>query len=77
MFGATLVAAGIAAWIVAARHVPGRTVVSTYCIEPCATKATGWSSTAYDLVRIGAWALLIFGAVTVALALVREYRRMA
>lgn len=35
----------------------------------------GLSPTAYDLVRIGGWALLIFGAVIVVFALVREIRR--
>jgi hypothetical protein len=31
--------------------------------------------TTYDVVRIGGWALLIFGAVTVAFALVRKVKR--
>jgi hypothetical protein len=30
---------------------------------------------AYGLVRIGGWALMVFGAVIVAFALVREFRR--
>jgi hypothetical protein len=35
---------------------------------------TGWAMTVYDVVRIGAWALLIFGAIIVAFALVREFK---
>jgi hypothetical protein len=38
------------------------------------TPASGLSPTAYDLLRIGAWALVILGAVTVLLGLLRYWR---
>jgi hypothetical protein len=37
--------------------------------------ALGFSTTTYDLVRISSWALIVFGAVIVAFALVRELRQ--
>lgn len=64
---------GIAAQIVAQSHRPQYSTVAGF--GGSLGTWTGWSSTAYDLVRIGGWALLIFGAVTVALALIREIRR--
>jgi hypothetical protein len=69
-----MIVGGIAARIEAARHhpVPG----CSDCSGP-AQPATGWSATAYDIVRIGGWALLVFGAVIVVFALVREFRRSA
>jgi hypothetical protein len=65
--GAALMVAGMAARIVASRHAPG---ITNYGLVPY-----GWPATTYDLVRIGGWALLIFGAVTVAFALIREFRK--
>ena len=63
------VVAGIAAFIVAHRHVPvpARLPSGAGLVSP----ASGWSPTAYDLVRIGAWALVIFGAVTVVVGLIQ------
>ena len=37
----------------------------------------GWSQTLYDLARIGGWALLVFGALIIAIALIREFRTTA
>jgi hypothetical protein len=37
------------------------------------TPASGLSPTAYDLLRIGAWALVILGALTVILGLIRYW----
>ena len=39
--------------------------------------ATGLSHTAYDLLRIGAWALVIFGAVLVVTGLIRCWTSQA
>ncbi len=73
LLGAVLVVAGIAGQIEASRHKP---VPAAFQIEGTSlTFAAGWSPTAYDLVRIGAWALLVVGVVVVAFALVRELRR--
>jgi hypothetical protein len=77
LLGALLAVGGIAAQIVAHRHRPGLTSGAapsgyTFGFERV---SVGWSSTAYDLVRVGGWALLIFGAITVAFALIREIRR--
>jgi hypothetical protein len=77
LFGALMMVAGIAARIVAAGHAPGRTTLANstgYCVGACATRATGWPQTTYDLVRISGWALIIFGALVVAVALIREFR---
>jgi hypothetical protein len=76
LLGALLVACGIAAQIVAGRHMPQSSAV----VIPGGGSSgvfvhTGWSQTAYDLVRIGGWALLVFGAVIVLFALVGELRK--
>jgi hypothetical protein len=68
LLGALLMVAGVAAQIVARRHRPIPGSDATF------GAASGWPTT-YDLMRIGGWALLIFGAVTVAFALARETRR--
>ena len=72
LLGALLMVCGIAARIEAARHLcaygPKAGVLTGACV-------VGWSPTTYDLVRIGGWALLIFGAVIVVFALVRELKR--
>lgn len=69
--GAIMVIAGVSAFIEAHRHVPvpaGRPAVG----EPgLIAPASGLSPTAYDLLRIGAWALVIFGTLTVVLGLIR------
>ena len=67
LLGALLIVGGIAALIEASRHRPIPTGFGD--------TTSGWPATTYDLVRIGGWALLIFGAVIVAFALVRETRR--
>jgi cell division protein FtsX len=73
LLGALLAAAGAAALIVAGRHHPvpaSGSVLSRH-------GPSDWTPTTYDLVRVIGWALIIFGAVIVALALVRELRRAA
>lgn len=70
-FGALLMVAGIAARIVAERHHP-QLVSGGYLLN---SRELGWPATTYDVVRVASFALLIFGAVIVALALVREFRR--
>jgi len=83
LLGALLAAGGVAALIVAGQHHPG--VTSGGVVIPGTNQGTGfgppvrygWPTTTYDLVRIGGWALLIFGAVIVLFALVRETRRPA
>ena len=67
-FGALLVVGGIAALIEANQHHPVTASVYSF------TRSFGWSENAYSLVRIGGWALLIFGALIVAIALIREFR---
>lgn len=37
-------------------------------------RRSGWSPTAYDIVSVAAWALLIVGIVVAAFALAREIR---
>jgi hypothetical protein len=83
--GAIAVIAGIAAFIEAHSNHP----VAAYTPAPRsalqareelagiiargATPASGLSPTAYDLLRIGAWALVILGALTVVLGLIRYW----
>ena len=71
--GAALVVAGIAAFIEAHTHKPVGGILEQYVrggptevIRP----ASGLSPTAYDLLRIGAWALVIFGALLIVVGLI-------
>ncbi len=66
--GAIPIVAGIAAFIEAHRHMP---VPARRPEFGLITPASGLSPTAYDLVRIGGWALVIFGSVTVILGLIQ------
>jgi len=66
--GAIMVVGGIALFIYAHRHIP---VPARQPELGIITPASGLSTTAYDLVRIGGWALVILGGVTVALGLIR------
>jgi hypothetical protein len=82
--GAVVVVAGIAAFIEAHSHHPvAATVLST---EPRIARAeqaagvapesaSGLSSTAYDLLRIGAWALVIIGALLIIVGLIGYWGR--
>lgn len=66
-----MIVAGITGGILAHEHRVGRLVrVPGHGIR---VVYTGWSMTPYDVVRIGSWALLIFGAIIVAFAIVREF----
>jgi hypothetical protein len=74
--GAIIVIAGIAAFIEAHSHPPElesrcRTGGKACLLEDFINVHTGLSQTAYDLLRIGAWALMILGAVTVIVGLIR------
>jgi hypothetical protein len=80
--GAVMVIAGIAALIVAGSHHPeahhppvdfgGKNVLGILILT---RPGSGWSQTAYDLVRIGGWALLILGGVTAIVGLIRCRQR--
>jgi hypothetical protein len=70
LYGALLAVGGIAAQILAARHRP--LSPSKYLLP--GPSATSWSTNAYDAVRIGGRALIIFGVVIVAFALIREIK---
>jgi hypothetical protein len=70
LLGALLIVGGIAARIISGHNKPER-FTNTFGPQTC----SGWSQVAYGLVRIGGWALMVFGAVIVAFALVREFRR--
>jgi hypothetical protein len=61
---------GIAVRITAARHAPLANVNPTSFL----LHRSGWSPTAYDVVQVVGWALLIAGIVVVAFALARELR---
>jgi hypothetical protein len=80
-FGALLMVGGIAAQIEAGQHHPGYSsgavIPGTGVQTGFGVGVTGWSPNTYSLVRIGGWALLIFGALIVAFALIREFRKTA
>lgn len=84
--GAALVVAGIAAFIVAHTHrpmeavaIPGGLITKQEFAREgvVARPASGLSQTAYDLLRIGGWALLIFGALLIVVGLIGYARRPA
>ena len=69
--GAVALVAGIAALIEAGSHhrssnLGGGSGFEGFGPHP----ATGLSGTAYDLIRIGGWALIILGALTVIVGLI-------
>jgi hypothetical protein len=66
--GAIPIVVGIAAFIEAHRHMP---VPARRPEIGLITPASGLSPTAYDILRIGGWALIIFGILTVVLGLIR------
>jgi hypothetical protein len=83
--GAALIVAGVAAFIEAHSHQPeahhalppgfnGPNVLGTLTLT---SPDTGWSQTAYDLVMIGAGALVIFGAVLLIVGLIGYSRKAA
>jgi hypothetical protein len=77
--GAALIVAGIAGFIEAHSHRP--IYGCPWGAERCSVNAPNvlepgsLDQTAYDLLRIGAWALLVFGALLVAVGLIGYYRR--
>ena len=71
VLGGFMIVAGITGGIVAHEHRVGRVVRVPG--DGIRVVYTGWPMTAYDVVRIAAWALLIFGAIIVAFAIVREF----
>ena len=78
--GAITVIAGIAAFIEAHSHPPElesrcRTGGKACPLEDFINVHIGLSQTAYDLLRIGAWALMILGAVTLIVGLIRYGQR--
>jgi hypothetical protein len=72
--GATLILGGIAAFIVAHRHVP---VPARRPEIGVITPASGLSPTAYDLLRLGGWALVILGTLTAVVGLIHYAVRYA
>ena len=77
--GAVLVILGIVALIEASSHAPE--YICTLRLElgpPTCTarylRAGHLSQTAYDLLRVGAWALVIVGALVVLTGLIRYWR---
>jgi hypothetical protein len=83
--GALMVIAGIAALIEAHSHHPVAAVPPTHLrpgvalalerpVVSAGEPASGLSPTAYDLLHIGAWALVILGGLTVLLGLIRYWR---
>jgi hypothetical protein len=75
--GATLVILGIAAFIEAGSHAPGYgcPIGRGVCRERELVH-TGLSHTVYDLLRIGAWGLVILGGLLVVVGLIDDWRRV-
>lgn len=81
--GAALVILGIAAFIEAHSHAPVNILACRYHREECGLGGEsryeihlGLSQTAYDLLRIGAWALVIVGGLLVIVGLIDRWRRV-
>ena len=79
--GAVLIIAGIAAFIEAHSHPPElesrcSTGGKACLLEDFVNVQIGLSQTAYDLLRIGAWALMILGGLLVLTGLIRYWARM-
>jgi hypothetical protein len=72
--GAVLVIAGIAAFIEAHSHAPRPEKVCGLAEGCVSSAASGLSQTAYDLLRIGGWALVIIGGLLVVTGLIRYWR---
>jgi hypothetical protein len=73
--GAALIIAGITAFIEAHSHAP-RPEKLCGLVEGCVSSpARGLSRTAYDLLRIGAWALVIVGGLLVVTGLMRYWAK--
>jgi hypothetical protein len=64
--GAVLVSAGVAAFIEAHTYKPHRPEIEPLSAEPL-------SRTAYDLLRIGGWVLVIFGSLIIITGLIRYW----
>jgi hypothetical protein len=73
--GATLVIAGIAAFIEAHSHAPVYTCGRRGCEEeaPRYLEHGRLHQGTYDLLRIGAWTLVIFGALLIIMGLIRYW----
>ena len=76
--GAALLIAGIAAFIEAHSHPPEsesrcRTGREACPLEDLIHVHVGLSPTAYDLLRIGAWALILIGGLIVITGLIRYW----
>jgi hypothetical protein len=77
--GAVLVIAGIAAFIEASSHKPEAHALPRFSRGQVLGYLTltgpsrGLSQTAYDLLRIGAWALVIVGGLLVVMGLIRYW----
>jgi hypothetical protein len=65
--GAILIVGGVATFIAAHRHIP---VAEKRPEVGLVVPASGLSDTAYDLVRIGGWALVVLGSLLVLLGLI-------
>jgi hypothetical protein len=72
--GGILVVGGIAAFVEAHRHIP---VPARQPEVGLVTPASGLSNTAYDLLRIGGWALVVFGILLAVLGLIGYGARYA
>ena len=69
--GAALVIAGVAAFIEAHSHMPVPAMPCEANVFRCTpVPASGLSQTGYDLLRIGAWALVIVGALLIVVGLI-------
>jgi hypothetical protein len=82
--GAALLVAGIAAFIEAHSHRPGSGLTAHEELSKERAESLGHhfhlpglSQTAYDLLRIGAWALVIVGALLVVVGLIGYWRERA
>lgn len=73
--GATLVIGGIAAFIETHSHAPEYTCGTRSCEEDAAQHLVHGhlQQSTYDLLRIGAWALVIFGTLLIIMGLIHYW----
>lgn len=70
--GAVLMVGAAAGFVIVPEHKPRPTGWGTYLLDPT---GAGWSRSLYDGLRIGTWALLIVGALLVAVGLINYANR--
>jgi hypothetical protein len=73
--GTVLLLGAVAGFVIVPEHKPAVIGGSQWGGYLLGGTSVGWSHTAYDAARIGTWALLIVGAILIAVGLISYARR--